>query len=97
MKKIYLIVIIIVILIVGYSISLTPSYDTLDISAALEKTRSALKENQEIIVFDSKNPFNFYDVFHKMENITDQQVYGILTKPDAVGIFPVIIGVAGSA
>ena len=97
MKKILLIVIIIVILILGYSISVTPSYDTIDISAALEKARSALKENQEIIVFDSKNPFNFYDVFHRMENITDQQVYGILTKPDAVGIFPVIIGVAGSA
>ena len=97
MKRILLIVIIIVILILGYSISVTPSYDTIDISAALEKARSALKENQEIIVFESKNPFNFYDVFHKMENITDQQVYGILTKPDAVGIFPVIIGVAGSA
>jgi len=97
MKRILLIVIIIVILILGYSISVTPSYDTIDISAALEKARSALKENQEIIVFESKNPFNFYDVFHRMENITDQQVYGILTKPDAVGIFPVIIGVAGSA
>ena len=97
MKRILLIVIIIVILILGYSISVTPSYDTIDISAALEKARSALKENQEIIVFDSKNPFNFYDVFHRMENIADQQVYGILTKPDAVGIIPVIIGVAGSA
>ena len=97
MKRILLIVIIIVILILGYSISVTPSYDTIDISAALDKARSALKENQEIIIFDSKNPFNFYDVFHRMENITDQQVYGILTKPDAVGIFPVIIGVAGSA
>ena len=97
MKRILLIVIIIVILILGYSISVTPSYDTIDISAALEKARSALKENQEIIVFESKNPFNFYDVFHKMENITDQQVYGILTKPDVVGIFPIIIGVAGSA
>ena len=97
MKRILLIVIIIVILILGYSISVTPSYDTIDISSALEKARSNLKENQEIIVFDSKNPFNFYDVFHRIENITDQQVYGILTKPDAVGIFPVIIGVAGSA
>ena len=97
MKRILLVVIIIVILILGYSISLTPSYDTIDISATLENARSVLKDNQEIIVFDSKNPFNFYDIFHRMENITDQQVYGILTKPDAVGIFPVIIGVAGSA
>ena len=97
MKRILLIVIIIVILIIGYAISITPSYDTIDISAALEKARIALKDNQEIIVFDSKNPFNFYDVFHRIENIADQQVYGILTKPDTLGIFPVIIGVAGSA
>ena len=54
MKRILIIVIIIVILILGYSISVTPSYDTIDISAALEKARSALKENQEIIVFESK-------------------------------------------
>jgi len=97
MKRILLIVIIIVILILGYSISVTPSYDTLDISAALEKARSELKGNQEIVVFDSKNPFNFYDVFHRIDNIAGQQVYGILTKPDTVGVFPVIIGVAGSA
>ncbi len=97
MKKIFLIVIIIVILIIGYSISVTPSYDTVDISVALEKARLELKGNQEIVVFDSKNPFNFYDVFHRMESIANQQVYGILTKPDTVGIFPVIIGVAGSA
>jgi dienelactone hydrolase len=97
MKKILLIAIIIALFILGYSVSVTPSYNTLNISAALEKARLELKGNQEIVVFGSKNPFNFYDVFHRMENIADQQVYGILTKPDTVGIFPVIIGVAGSA
>ncbi len=97
MKRILLISIIIVIFILGYSISITPSYETLDISAALEKAQESLKDSQEIVVFDSKNPFNFYDVIHRMENIADQQVYGILTKPDAVGVFPVVIGVAGSA
>ena len=97
MKKLLLIVISIAILIVGYSMSVTPSYDTLDITAALQRAHSELKGNQEIVVFDSKNPFNFYDVFHRMENIADQQVFGILTKPDTLGIFPVIIGVAGSA
>ena len=96
MKRILIIVIIIVILITGYSISITPSYDTLDISATLGKARTTLKDNQEIIVFNSKNPFNFYDVFHRIDNIADQKVYGILTKPDTAGIFPVIIGVAGS-
>ena len=50
MKKILLIVIIIVILILGYSISVTPSYDTLDISVALEKAKTTLKDNQEIVV-----------------------------------------------
>ena len=72
MKKILLIVIIIVILITGYSISVTPSYDTLDISAALGKAKATLKDNQEIVVFNSKNPFNFYDVFHRIDKISDQ-------------------------
>ena len=97
MKRILSIVIIIVILIIGYSITVTPSYDTLDISAALGKAKETLKENQEVLVFDSKNPFNFYDVFHRIDQIADQKVFGILTKPDNIGVFPVIIGVAGSA
>ncbi len=97
MKKILLIVFIIFILITGYSISVTPTYDTLNISAALEKARATLKENQKILIFDSKNPFNFYDIFHRIDEISDQKVFGILTKPNNNGIFPVIIGVAGSA
>ena len=97
MKKIILIVIIIAILITVYSISVIPSYDTLDISAALKKAQTTLKDNQEIVVFDSKNPFNFYDVFHRIDQIADQKVFGILTKPDNSGVFPLIIGVAGSA
>ena len=97
MKRILLIVIIIVILILGYSISVTPSYDTLDISAALGEAQTTLKDNQEIVVFNSKNPFSFYDVFHRIDKIADQKVFGILTKPDNIGVFPLIIGVAGSA
>jgi len=97
MKKILLIVFIIVILITGYSIFVTPTYDTLNISIALEKARATLKEDQKIVIFDSKNPFNFYDIFHRIDEISDQKVFGILTKPDNNGIFPVIIGVAGSA
>ncbi len=97
MKKIISIVIIIVFLILGYSFSMIPSYETIDASKALEKAQSELKRNQEIVTFASKNPFNFYDVFNRIDNIADQQVYGILTKPDTAGIFPVIIGVAGSA
>ena len=97
MKKILLIVFIIVILITVYSISVTPTYDTLNISVALEKARATLKEDQKIVIFDSKNPFNFYDIFHRIDEISDQKVFGILTKPDNNGISPVIIGVAGSA
>ena len=41
--------------------------------------------------------FNFYDIFHRIEEISYQQGYGVLTKPDNIGVFPLIIGVAGSA
>ena len=72
MKMIIYIIIALVILFIGYSISVTPSYDTLDITHAIEKARSELKENQEIVVFDSKNPFNFYDIFNRIEEISYQ-------------------------
>ena len=97
MKKALIIVIVLTVLFIGYSITVTPSYTTLDITHAIDEAKVALKDNQEIVVFDSKNPFNFYDVFNRIDNIADQKVYGILTKPDTLGVFPVIIGVAGSA
>ena len=81
----------------AYFISLAPNYKSINISETLTIARSTLKENQEIIVFDSKNPFNFHDIFQNMENVADQQVFGILTKPNGEGVFPVIMGVAGSA
>ena len=96
MKNTLIIIIVFIALFVGYSIAVTPSYTTLDIAHAIGEAKTTLKDNQKIVVFDSKNPFNFYDVFHRMENIADQQVYGILTKPDTSGIYPVVIGVAGS-
>ena len=96
MKKTLIIIIVLIILFIGYSITVTPSYTTLDITHAIDKEKTALKDNQEIVVFDSKNPFNFYDVFHRMDEISDQKVFGILTKPDEIGVFPVIIGIAGS-
>ena len=97
MKRLLLIVLFILLLFLGYKISVTPSYSTVDISIALAKAKKTLKANQTIIVFESKNPFNFYDVFHRIEKISDQKVFGILTKPDNSGIFPIIIGVAGSS
>ena len=82
---------------IGYSVSVTPAYDTLDIKRAVANAQNTLKPNQEIIVFESKNPFNFYDIFHRIDKIADQDVFGILTMPDTNGIYPLIIGVAGSA
>ena len=64
---------------------------------AIKKAYSELNMNQEVVVFDSKNPFNFHDIFNKIDKISNQQVYGILTKPDSIGIFPLVLGVAGSA
>ena len=97
MKKILIILITSLLFYFAYSITVTPSYKTLDITFALEEAKSKLKENQEIVIFDSKNPFNFYDVFHRMDQIADQKVFGILTKPNNIDVFPIIIGVAGSA
>ena len=97
MKKIILLIILMVFVVFAYFISLAPNYESINISEALSVARSTLKENQEIIVFDSKNPFNFHDIFQNMENVADQQVFGILTKPNEGDIFPVIMGVAGSA
>jgi dienelactone hydrolase len=96
MKTILLIILVFTLLLIGYSITVTPSYKTLDITHAIDKAKATLKNNQEIVVFDSKNPFNFYDVFHRIDEISDQKVFGILTKPDNVNTHPLIIGVAGS-
>ena len=97
MKKILFIVFVFVLLFIGYRISVTPSYDTLDISKALERAHRSIKPNQEIVAFESKNPFNFYDIFNRSDDISVQDVFGILSKPDTIGIYPLIIGVAGSA
>jgi len=96
MKRLIFIALFFLLLLFGYKISITPSYDTVDISAALELAKKALKPNQTIILFESKNPFNFYDIFNKINDIADQNVFGILTKPDTIGQHPLIIGVAGS-
>ena len=97
MKRLLFIGIFFVLIFIGYKISVTPSYETIDIGAALEEAKKTLKSNQAIVVFESKNPFNFYDIFNRIDAISDQDVFGILTKPDSIGVFPLIIGVAGSS
>ena len=49
MKKIIYIISAFLVLCIGYSISVTPSYKPLDITHAIEKARTELKENQEIM------------------------------------------------
>ena len=74
-----------------------PNYSPVNIDQILIDESKNLKENQEIIIFDSKNPFNFYDIFNRIDKISTQKVFGILTKPNDYDNFPIIIGVAGSA
>ena len=72
-------------------------YDEVDISNALKIAVSSVEENQQVIVFDSKNPFNFYDILNNLDKVSTQEVYGILTYPDMKkDQYPVVIGVAGS-
>ena len=72
-------------------------YDQVDISDALKSAMSNLGENQQIIIFDSKNPFNFYDILNNLDNVSNQEVYGVLTYPDIKkDKYPLVIGIAGS-
>ena len=75
------------------------SYIETDISNQIRIVESNLSSNQEIIVFDSKNPFSFNDLLFRYKHITNQKVYAILTFPDKDNPKikqPAIIGVAGS-
>ena len=72
-------------------------YDQVDISNALKIATLELNENQQIIIFDSKNPFNFHDILNNLDNVSSQEVYGVLTYPEVKkDQYPVVIGVAGS-
>ena len=75
------------------------SYSEVDISSHIRAVQSKLSKDQEIIVFDSKNPFSFNDLLFRYKHITNQKVYAILTIPDDYGSkidLPVVLGVAGS-
>ena len=72
-------------------------YDEVDIESVLESERLSLKSNQALVVFSSKNPFNFYDIFSNYDDISSQDVYGVLTYPEVEREkYPVVVGVAGS-
>lgn len=96
MKNILFTILFILLLGGGYVIFNNPPYETIDIAEVLYTAGLSLKENQEIITLTSKNPFNIYDIIHNQNEIPVQEVFGILTVPDTEGVYPLIIGVAGS-
>ena len=58
-----------------------------------------LSYSQEIIKFESANPFSFKDIITNLDNQEKQEVFGILTLPenyDSNKKYPLVIGVAGS-
>ena len=74
------------------------SYDSVDITPILDEIRSSLSDNQELVILNSKNPFNLYDILNNEDFISSQQVYGILSfpsNPQNTSI-PLVMGVAGS-
>jgi len=59
----------------------------------------AQETNQEIITFNSANPFSFEEIIMDLDNQEVQEVFGILTLPNNYNPdekYPLIIGVAGS-
>ena len=59
----------------------------------------AQNTNQEIITFESANPFSFEEIIVHLDDQDTQEVFGTLTLPDNYDTdtkYPLIIGVAGS-
>ena len=96
MKKLLFIIVFFMVIAGGYAVFNNPTYETVDIGDAIELAGLTLEANQEIVRFSSKNPFNIYDIFHNINDIPNQEVYGILTVPNGEGKYPLVIGVAGS-
>ena len=38
---------------------------------AIAAAKNEIKDNQQIIIFNSKNPFNFYDILNNLDEIVD--------------------------
>ena len=57
----------------------------------------AQNTNQEIITFESANPFSFEEIIVHLDDQDTQEVFGILTLPDNYDTdtkYPLIVGVA---
>ena len=93
--KIYFIVLFLFIF--AYLYNYRTTYKEYYNSDIIEDVKLNLKSNQELLVFQSKNPFNFYDIFNNLDKVSNQTVYGIITYPEnKKNKYPLIIGVAGS-
>ena len=96
-NKKYFTFIFILFLLLYYLFNYRTTYDEYDISPLLREVRETLNKDQELVVFNSKNPFNFYDIINNMNIISNQNVYGIITYPkETKEKYPLIIGIAGS-
>ena len=97
LKDRFYIFVVLICLVIGYILLSRTTYDEVDIEDTLNIARTNLDSNQEIIVFDSKNPFNFRDILRDLDKISNQQVYAVITYPEEKkDRYPVVIGVAGS-
>ena len=84
-------------LILSYVFLSTTKYEQVDIGDALSVAMDSLSSNQELIVLNSKNPFNFHDILNNLDGVSDQEVYAIITYPDIKkDQYPVVVGFAGS-
>jgi len=82
---------------VAYIYNYRTTYDEYDNSDIINNISNNLKDNQELLVFESKNPFNFYDIINNLDIVSNQIVYGILTYPEIKkDKYSVVVGVAGS-
>ena len=97
MKNLLSILIILFICIIAYIYNHRTTYDNFNNEDIINDVKVNLDSNQEIVIFESKNPFNFFDILHDLEKTSNQTVYAIITYPEIIkDKYEVVIGVSGS-
>ena len=90
-------IVVVLLFILVYAYSHKTTYNEYINDDIIKNISSSLKDNQELLIFKSKNPFNFYDILNNLENVSNQVVYGVITYPEIEkDKYPLVIGVAGS-
>ena len=90
-------IVIALLFILVYAYSHKTTYEEYVNDDIIENISNSLNDNQELLIFESKNPFNFYDIINNLEAVSNQIVYGIITYPEIEkDEYPLVIGVAGS-